>query len=73
MMLIAILKEITRQRKFWIALTAVTLAHATLVYFMPYTGQFGFGFAFFPLFLIDAYLSAKFIMFVCGVQDESQN
>ena len=64
-----ILRPLTRNSAFWPTLSLIGIAHVALVYFLPYTGDFRFGFAYFPLFFVDAYLSARLIIYACGGSD----
>jgi hypothetical protein len=66
--LIFILKPISRSIRFWSTLAAIFALHMGMVYFFPYTGTFRFGFALFPIFLIDAYISARLLIFACGAK-----
>jgi hypothetical protein len=63
-----ILRPLRSHRAFWPSLSLVALAHVALVYFLPYTGDFRFGFALFPIFFLDAYLWARVVIFACGVR-----
>jgi hypothetical protein len=65
---VLILWPLVRQAKFWLALAGVGVAHALLVYFLPYRGDFRFGYALFPLFFVDWYASARFIGYVCDAK-----
>ena len=66
--LISVLWPLVRRSRFWWALIFIMSLHVILVYFLPYKGDFRFGFAFLPLFFLDAYLSARFIIYVCGAR-----
>ena len=60
------LRPLTKNPVFWATLVLIGVAHIALVYFLPYTGNFRYGFAFFPLFFADAYLWARLLIHVCG-------
>ena len=66
--LIWLLRPLRGNPVFWAILSALALAHIMLVFFLPYTGEFRFGFAFFPLVVADIYLSGRFIIAACGVR-----
>ena len=66
MSLIWLLRPLLRNPAFWATLSVLAVAHIVLVVFLPSTGEFRFGFAFFPLVLADIYLSARLIVYACG-------
>ena len=68
MTLIWILRPLRRNPVFWATLSGLALAHGILVYFLPYTSEFRFGFALFPLVAADIYLAARLIIFACGAR-----
>ena len=68
MSLISLLWPLRERPAFWICLTIVAVVHAALVYWLPFTGNFRFGFALFPLVLADIYLSARAIVFLTGAR-----
>ena len=63
-----ILRPLTRNSAFWPTFSIIGISHIALVYFLPYTGEYRYGFAYFPLFLVDAYLSARLIIYACGTR-----
>lgn len=71
MSLFRLLRSLSFNPLFWLALFGIAICHAALVYFLPYKGEFRFGFMFFPLVVVDIYLSAKLIIFVCGIRHSS--
>jgi hypothetical protein len=60
------LEPLRNERRFLLALAMVAIVHAILVIALPYTGSFRYGFVFFPLFFLDAYVCARFIIYFCG-------
>ncbi len=69
--MILLLWPLRRKVAFWACLAGIALAHIMLVYFLPYTGEFRFGFAAFPIAVMDAYLCARLIIFACGARLEN--
>lgn len=65
MSLIWLLRALLRNPVFWGALSALAVAHIILVAFLPYTGEFRFGFALAPIVIADIYLSARLIIYAC--------
>ena len=65
--LIWMLRRLRRNPVFWASVSALAVAHATLVFLIPYTGEFRFGVVFTPLVVADIYFSARLIIFLCGV------
>ena len=57
-----ILNKFARSWKFWLAMVFLGSLHAAAIYSLPVRGEFRFGFAYFPIFFIDAYVSSKFII-----------
>lgn len=63
--LIRLLRRLILELRFWLLLITIIVLHIVLVYFLPYTGEFRFGFALFPLVVLDIYISARLILFAC--------
>jgi hypothetical protein len=63
-----VLRPLRTNPLFWAILSAVALAHVALVFFIPYTGDFRFGFALFPVVAADIYFSARLIIFACATK-----
>lgn len=59
------LRPLARMPIFWLCISIAAALHLLIVILLPYTGEFRFGFAFFPLFFVDFYLTAKLIIAVC--------
>lgn len=68
MALIWILRPLRRNPIFWACIGGLCAAHVVLVAALPYTGDFRFGFALFPIVALDIYLSGRLIIFACGAR-----
>ena len=68
MTVIWMLRPLRRNPIFWACIAALATAHLVLIAALPHTGDFRFGFAFFPLVATDIYLSARLIIFACGAR-----
>jgi hypothetical protein len=66
MSLVSLLWRLVRRASFSTCLGITAVAHAALVYWLPYTGEFRFGFALLPLVVADIYLCARAIVFLNG-------
>jgi len=63
-----ILRPLAKNTAFWSTLSLIGIAHVALVVFLPYRGNFRFGFAYFPLFFADAYVCTRLIIYACGAR-----
>jgi glucan phosphoethanolaminetransferase (alkaline phosphatase superfamily) len=70
--LIGILRSLMKHLMFWVVLAAIATAHLLLVIFLPYTGEFRFGLALFPLALMDLYICSRILIWVCNKQANDQ-
>lgn len=66
MSLVWLLRSIANNSKFWLGIFIIVLIHVMLIYFLPYTGEFRFGFVFFPLVFADIVIFGRILLFVCN-------
>ena len=69
--LIWILRPLSGMILFWVCIGAVSLLHFLLVCFLPYTGDFRFGFVLFPVAVADIYGFGRLIVWVCRTRTEA--
>jgi len=62
-------RSLYSKREFWGVLFVISALHAVLVYGLPYTGEFRFGFILFPVVFADLHASAYLIRFACGLRN----
>src|SRR4051794_21664590 len=64
-----LLRSLSTKPEFWVAICVIAILHIILVSVLPYTGDFRFGFALFPIVVLDIYASARVVLFICGSGD----
>lgn len=69
--LIWVLRPLRHHGVFWLCICAAALFHLVILVFLPYSGDFRFGFAFFPVAALDFYVWARLIIWACGARFQS--
>lgn len=65
--LICILRDISRNPKFWIGILVIVVVHTLLVVLVPWGDRVTFGVLATPFVIADMYLSARMLIVFCGV------